>query len=93
GRVDTGTDAIEWANLVVKLGGGEILLTSIDADRTKSGYDFRLTEEISKSVSISVIASGGCGNTDHIIEVFQKTTVDAALAACIFHYGEETVHS
>lgn len=93
GRVDTGMDAIEWANRVVKLGAGEILLTSMDADGTKSGYDLRLTEEISKSVSIPVIASGGCGHTDHIIEVFQKTTVDAALAASIFHYGEATVHS
>ncbi len=93
GRVDTGMDAIEWAKRVVKLGAGEILLTSMDADGTKSGYDLRLTEEISKSVSIPVIASGGCGHTDHIIEVFQKTTVDAALAASIFHYGEATVQS
>ncbi|WP_103652837.1 imidazoleglycerol phosphate synthase cyclase subunit [Bacillus thuringiensis] len=93
GRVETGMDAIEWAKRVVKLGAGEILLTSMDADGTKSGYDLRLTEEISKSVSIPVIASGGCGHTDHIIEVFQKTTVDAALAASIFHYGEATVQS
>ena len=93
GRVDTGMDAIEWAKRVVKLGAGEILLTSMDADGTKSGYDLRLIEEISKSVSIPVIASGGCGHTDHIIEVFQKTTVDAALAASIFHYGEATVQS
>ena len=93
GRVDTGMDAIEWAKRVVKLGAGEILLTSMDADGTKSGYDLRLTEEISKSVSIPVIASGGCGHTNHIIEVFQKTTVDAALAASIFHYGEATVQS
>lgn len=93
GRVDTEMDAIEWAKRVVKLGAGEILLTSMDADGTKSGYDLRLTEEISKSVSIPVIASGGCGHTDHIIEVFQKTTVDAALAASIFHYGEATVQS
>ncbi|PFN26469.1 imidazole glycerol phosphate synthase subunit HisF [Bacillus cereus] len=93
GRVDTGIDAIEWAKRIVKLGAGEILLTSMDADGTKNGYDLRLTEEISKSVSVPVIASGGCGHTDHIIEVFQKTTVDAALAASIFHYGEETVQS
>ncbi|TKI34513.1 imidazole glycerol phosphate synthase cyclase subunit, partial [Bacillus cereus] len=93
GRVDTEMDAIEWAKRVVKLGAGEILLTSMDADGTKSGYNLRLTEEISKSVSIPVIASGGCGHTDHIIEVFQKTTVDAALAASIFHYGEATVQS
>ncbi|MDH4421194.1 MULTISPECIES: imidazole glycerol phosphate synthase subunit HisF [Bacillus] len=93
GRVDTGMDAIEWAKHVTDLGTGEILLTSMDADGTKNGYDLRLTEEISKSVSVPVIASGGCGHTDHIIEVFQKTTVDAALAASIFHYGEETVQS
>ncbi|OJE49285.1 imidazole glycerol phosphate synthase subunit HisF [Bacillus proteolyticus] len=91
GRVDTGMDAIEWAKHVVQLGAGEILLTSMDADGTKNGYDLRLTEAISKSVSVPVIASGGCGHSDHIIEVFQKTTVDAALAASIFHYGEATV--
>ncbi|GLV64084.1 imidazole glycerol phosphate synthase subunit HisF [Bacillus mycoides] len=91
GRVDTGMDAIEWAKHVAQLGAGEILLTSMDADGTKNGYDLRLTEAISKSVSVPVIASGGCGHSDHIIEVFQKTTVDAALAASIFHYGEATV--
>ncbi|MGE6591154.1 imidazole glycerol phosphate synthase subunit HisF [Bacillus mycoides] len=91
GRVDTGMDAIEWAKRVVQLGAGEILLTSMDADGTKNGYDLRLTGAISNSVSVPVIASGGCGHVDHIIEVFQKTTVDAALAASIFHYGEATV--
>ncbi|QWG44128.1 imidazole glycerol phosphate synthase subunit HisF [Bacillus mycoides] len=91
GRLDTGMDAIEWAKRVVELGAGEILLTSMDADGTKNGYDLRLTEAISNSVSVPVIASGGCGHVDHIIEVFQKTTVDAALAASIFHYGEATV--
>ncbi|EJR03336.1 imidazole glycerol phosphate synthase subunit HisF [Bacillus cereus] len=91
GRLNTGMDAIEWAKRVVELGAGEILLTSMDADGTKNGYDLRLTEAISNSVSVPVIASGGCGHVDHIIEVFQKTTVDAALAASIFHYGEETV--
>ncbi|EEL07003.1 hypothetical protein bcere0014_12520 [Bacillus cereus BDRD-ST196] len=91
GRVDTGMDAIEWAKRVVKLGAGEILLTSMDADGMKNGYDLRLTGAISNSVSVPVIASGGCGHVDHIIEVFQKTTVDAALAASIFHYGEATV--
>ncbi|MGG0260829.1 imidazole glycerol phosphate synthase subunit HisF [Bacillus mycoides] len=91
GRVDTGMDAIEWARRVAQLGAGEILLTSMDADGTKNGYDLRLTGAISNSVSVPVIASGGCGHVDHIIEVFQKTTVDAALAASIFHYGEVTV--
>ncbi|QWG32689.1 imidazole glycerol phosphate synthase subunit HisF [Bacillus mycoides] len=91
GRLNTGMDAIEWAKRVVELGAGEILLTSMDADGTKNGYDLRLTEAISNSVSVPVIASGGCGHVDHIIEVFQKTTVDAALAASIFHYGEATV--
>ncbi|PFY76689.1 imidazoleglycerol phosphate synthase cyclase subunit [Bacillus wiedmannii] len=91
GRVDTGMDAIWWAKRVTELGAGEILLTSMDADGTKNGYDLRLTEKISKSVSVPVIASGGCGHVDHIIEIFQKTTVDAALAASIFHYGEATM--
>ncbi|MEK7017469.1 imidazole glycerol phosphate synthase subunit HisF [Bacillus sp. FSL R9-9410] len=91
GRLDTGMDVIEWARRVAQLGAGEILLTSMDADGTKNGYDLRLTEVISNSVSVPVIASGGCGHVDHIIEVFQKTTVDAALAASIFHYGEATV--
>jgi cyclase len=91
GRLNTEMDAIEWAKRVAQLGAGEILLTSMDADGTKNGYDLRLTEAISSSVSVPVIASGGCGHVDHIIEVFQKTTVDAALAASIFHYGEATV--
>ncbi|MDR4900891.1 imidazole glycerol phosphate synthase subunit HisF [Bacillus mycoides] len=91
GRLNTGMDAIEWASRVAQLGAGEILLTSMDADGTKNGYDLRLTGAISNSVSVPVIASGGCGHVDHIIEVFQKTTVDAALAASIFHYGEATV--
>lgn len=91
GRMDTGMDAIQWAKQVEKLGAGEILLTSMDADGTKDGYDLRLTEVISKSISIPVIASGGCGNAEHIVEVFQKTSASAALAASIFHYGESTV--
>ncbi|QWH59999.1 imidazole glycerol phosphate synthase subunit HisF [Bacillus mycoides] len=91
GRLNTGMDVIEWAKRVAQLGAGEILLTSMDADGTKNGYDLRLTGAISNSVSVPVIASGGCGHVDHIIEVFQKTTVDAALAASIFHYGEATV--
>ncbi|MFJ8527204.1 imidazole glycerol phosphate synthase subunit HisF [Bacillus pseudomycoides] len=91
GRVDTGIDVIEWARRVVQLGAGEILLTSMDADGTKDGYDLRLTEVISQNVSVPIIASGGCGNAEHIVEVFQKTSANAALAASIFHYGESTV--
>lgn len=91
GRVDTGIDVIEWAKRVVQLGAGEILLTSMDADGTKDGYDLRLTEVISQNVSVPIIASGGCGNAEHIVEVFQKTSANAALAASIFHYGESTV--
>lgn len=91
GRIDTGIDAIEWAKQAVQLGAGEILLTSMDADGTKDGYDLSLTEAISQAVSVPVIASGGCGSAEHIVEVFQKTGVNAALAASIFHYGEATV--
>ncbi|HEK9100369.1 imidazole glycerol phosphate synthase subunit HisF [Bacillus pfraonensis] len=91
GRIDTGIDAVGWAKQVEQLGAGEILLTSMDADGTKDGYDLRLTETISQAVSIPVIASGGCGSAGHIVKVFQKTSVNAALAASIFHYGEVTV--
>ncbi|EMA6342071.1 imidazole glycerol phosphate synthase subunit HisF [Bacillus cytotoxicus] len=91
GRTDTGIDAIHWAKQVAKLGAGEILLTSMDADGTKDGYNLRLTDIISTNVSIPVIASGGCGSADHIVEVFAHTSVNAALAASIFHYGECTV--
>lgn len=88
GRDDTGLDAIEWAQKAVALGAGEILLTSMDADGTKAGYDIELNQVISEAVSVPVIASGGCGNADDILEVFEKTRVTAALAASIFHYGE-----
>ncbi|MBO1624349.1 imidazole glycerol phosphate synthase subunit HisF [Bacillus arachidis] len=91
GRIDTGIDAVQWAKQVEQLGAGEILLTSMDADGTKDGYDIRLTKTISEAVSIPVIASGGCGSAEHIVKVFQKTSVNAALAASIFHYGEATV--
>ncbi|EEM06374.1 Imidazole glycerol phosphate synthase subunit hisF [Bacillus pseudomycoides] len=91
GRIDTGIDAVQWAKQIEQLGAGEILLTSMDADGTKDGYDIRLTETISEAVSIPVIASGGCGSAEHIVKVFQKTSVNAALAASIFHYGEATV--
>ncbi len=88
GRKDTGLDAVEWAKEGEKLGAGEILLTSMDADGTKNGYDIPLTELISKSVDIPVIASGGCGTLEHFYEVFQKTQASAALAATLFHYRE-----
>ncbi len=91
GRIDTGLDAIKWAQQVYKLGAGEILLTSMDTDGTKSGFDIELTSIISSMLDIPVIASGGCGTLDHFSEVFQKTGADAALAASLFHYGELTV--
>lgn len=86
GKEPTGIDVIEWAKKAEKLGAGEILLTSIDKDGTKDGYDVLLTSEIVKSVSIPVIASGGCGKPDDMVNVFKKSNVDAALAASIFHY-------
>ena len=93
GRGDTGIEAIEWAKKVEKLGAGEILLTSIDNDGTENGYDLELTRAISRAVRIPVIASGGCGSQEHILELFRKTNVEAALAASIFHYEKATVNS
>ena len=91
GRQNTGLDALEWAARVEALGAGEILLTSMDADGTKAGYDLELTRTIAENVSIPVIASGGCGSLEHFSEVFEKTGCDAALAASLFHYRELTV--
>ena len=91
GRIDTGLDAIEWAKTVNSLGAGEILLTSMDADGTKNGFDIELTDAICKAVNIPVIASGGCGTFNHFSEVFEQTGADAALAASLFHYKELTV--
>jgi len=91
GRIDTGKDAVEWAKEVQQLGAGEILLTSMDRDGTKRGYDLELTRAISQAVSIPVIASGGCGSLEHFAEVFEQTDCDAALAASLFHFGELTV--
>ena len=88
GRIDTGIDAIEWAAEVEKLGAGEILLTSMDADGTKDGYDLELTRLVCDKVSIPVIASGGCGALSHFYDVFAKTFASAALAASLFHYRE-----
>lgn len=86
GKEKTGIDAITWAKKVEQLGAGEILLTSIDNDGTQNGYDVLLTKSIVDSVRIPVIASGGCGSAAHMADIFEKSGVDAALAASIFHY-------
>lgn len=91
GRTDTGLDAPEWAKTVQKLGAGEILLTSMDADGTKNGFDIPLTKLISESVSIPVIASGGAGRCKDFADVFKETGADAALAASLFHFRELSV--
>ena len=87
GRIDTGIDAVEWAMKADKLGAGEILLTSMDCDGTKAGYDIELTKIISESVSIPVIASGGAGTKEHFYDAFEAGA-EAALAASLFHYKE-----
>ena len=87
GRTPTGIDAIEWAQAVQEKGAGEILLTSMDCDGTRDGYDIPLTSTISESVDIPIIASGGAGNPEHLYEVLTAGKADAALAASIFHYG------
>jgi cyclase len=92
GKKETGIDAIEWAKQAQKLGAGEILLTSIDRDGTKDGYDILLTKKIVEATSIPVIASGGCGKPDDMVEVFKESNVDAALAASIFHYQTHGVN-
>ena len=88
GRIDTGLDALEWAYKVNKLGAGEILLTSMDCDGTKAGYDIELTRQISEIVSVPVIASGGAGTKEHFYEALTEGKADAALAASLFHYKE-----
>ncbi len=88
GRVDMGIDAVEWAVQADRLGAGEILLTSMDCDGTKEGYDLALTQTIARSVSIPVIASGGAGTKEHFYEAFAQGEADAALAASLFHYKE-----
>mgnify|MGYP004591670239 CR=1 FL=1 len=88
GRIDTGLDAIEWAKKADRLGAGEILLTSMDCDGTKSGYDIELTRQIAESVSIPVIASGGAGTMEHFYDALTEGGADAALAASLFHYKE-----
>ena len=88
GRVDVGLDAIEWAMEAERRGAGEILLTSMDCDGTKSGYDIALTRQIAENVSIPVIASGGAGNKEHFYDALTEGMADAALAASLFHYKE-----
>ena len=91
GRKPTGFNAVEWACKMVALGAGEILLTSMDKDGTKSGFDLELTRAISDAVEVPVIASGGVGNLEHLADGVQRGGADAVLAASIFHYGEYTV--
>lgn len=91
GRKDTGKDLIAWAQEVVALGAGEILLTSMDKDGTKSGFDIDMLNAVAAVVDVPIIASGGAGNRDHIVEVFQKTTATGALVASIFHFGEVSI--
>lgn len=91
GRHPTGLDAVKWAKEGQRLGAGEILLTSMDADGTKAGFDLPLTKAVTDAVTIPVIASGGCGSLEHFAEVFEETGCDAALAASLFHFGELTV--
>ena len=91
GRTPTGKDALAWAKEVEKLGAGEILLTSMDTDGTKNGFDLSLTEAVCKTVNIPVIASGGAGRLEDFYDVLSKTGADAALAASVFHYGEISI--
>lgn len=91
GRKETPLDAIEWAKQAVGLGAGEILLTSMDKDGTKAGYDIELTRAISEAVNVPIIASGGAGTLDHMYEVLKNGKADAVLAASIFHFGTYTI--
>jgi len=91
GRTPTGIDAVQWAHRVEKLGSGEILLTSMDRDGTKDGYDLPITRTLSENLDIPIIASGGAGNIEHMYEAFTEGKADAALAASIFHFGEFTI--
>jgi cyclase len=91
GRQNTGLDAVQWAAKMAEFGAGEILLTSMDRDGTKSGFDLALTKAVSDAVQVPVIASGGVGNLDHLADGVQQGGADAVLAASIFHYGEYTV--
>jgi len=92
GRRGTGLDAVRWAKKATGLGAGEVLLTSIDRDGTRDGYDVLLTKKIVDAVSVPVIASGGCGRPEDMHEIFERSNVDAALAASIFHYDDRSVN-
>ncbi len=91
GRIATGLEALSWAKQVESLGAGEIILTSMDADGTKNGFDLEMTQAVSNAVGIPVVASGGAGGPQHFLDVFTQGNADAALAASIFHYGEYTI--
>ena len=91
GRIGTGLEAVSWARQVEDLGAGEIVLTSMDCDGTKDGYDLEITAAVSSSVSIPVVASGGAGNPEHLADAIEIGKADAALAASIFHFGEYTI--
>jgi cyclase len=91
GRTPTGIDAVQWAQKVEELGSGEILLTSMDRDGTKDGYDLSITRTLSEALDIPIIASGGAGNLEHMYQAFTEGKADAALAASIFHFGEYTI--
>lgn len=91
GRIGTGLEAVAWAREVERLGAGEIVLTSMDADGTKNGYDLEITAAVSEAVSIPVVASGGAGRPEHLADAIQLGKADAALAASIFHFGEYTI--
>jgi cyclase len=91
GRTPTGMDTVQWAQNVERLGSGEILLTSMDRDGTKDGYDLPITRKLSETLDIPIIASGGAGNIEHMYDAFTRGKADAALAASIFHFGEYTI--
>jgi cyclase len=91
GRRPTGLDAVEWAKRAVALGAGELLVTSMDTDGHKDGYDIPLTRAISEAVEVPIIASGGCGNPQHMVDVIERAQADAVLAASIFHFGEYSI--
>ncbi|WP_019772208.1 imidazole glycerol phosphate synthase subunit HisF, partial [Streptococcus sobrinus] len=91
GRKDTGRDLLDWVQEAVQLGAGEILLTSMDKDGTKSGFDLPMLKAVVELVNVPIIASGGAGSLEHMVQVFQETPVTGALAASIFHYGEVSI--
>jgi cyclase len=91
GRVPTGLEAVAWAHEIERLGAGEIVLTSMDADGTKDGYDLEMTAAVSEAVGVPVVASRGAGKPEHLAEAIIEGKADAALAASIFHFGEYTI--